>query len=283
MLISSENLFLIILGLVWIIGAVLQDLRRREVDNLWNFSLIGFAIAYRASVSIYSGDYWFLLNGILGLFIFFILGNLFYYMKLFAGGDAKLMIALGPILPLSYNWAVNFKIFLAFILLFLVMGSFYVLIWSFVLVLRNLKRFIPEYKKQLKSYKKMFLFGIFFSILWIVIGLFTHNLSIGLISVIVLLFPILFVFAKSVEESCMIRSISPSKVTEGDWLYSDVFVSGKKIKADWDGVSKRELSLIRGKYHKNIKIKEGIPFTPGFLFGFITLLYLFYKYSYLFY
>ena len=43
----NENLFLIILGLVWIIGAVLQDLKRREVDNLWNFSLIFFALAYR--------------------------------------------------------------------------------------------------------------------------------------------------------------------------------------------------------------------------------------------
>ena len=44
MILLSENLFLIVLGFVWIIGAVLQDLRRKEVDNLWNFSLIGFIV-----------------------------------------------------------------------------------------------------------------------------------------------------------------------------------------------------------------------------------------------
>ena len=53
MIINSENLFLILLALVWIIGAVLQDLRRREVDNVWNFSLIGFALAYRFAGSVF--------------------------------------------------------------------------------------------------------------------------------------------------------------------------------------------------------------------------------------
>ena len=55
-LIFNENLFLIILGIVWIIGAVLQDLKRREVDNLWNFSLIVFALGYRAFVSVWLSD-----------------------------------------------------------------------------------------------------------------------------------------------------------------------------------------------------------------------------------
>ena len=74
-LLSNENLFLIVLGFIWILGAVLQDLRRREVDNVWNFSLIFFALAYRASISIYTNDYWFFINGCLGFAIFLILGN----------------------------------------------------------------------------------------------------------------------------------------------------------------------------------------------------------------
>ena len=132
--IFGENLFLIILGLVWIVGAVLQDLKRREVDNLWNFSLIFFALAYRGFVSVSSGNYWFILNGLIGLGIFFLLANLFYYGRLFAGGDAKLLMALGTILPLSYDWMVNLKIFGAFVLLFFILGAVYALIWSFFLV-----------------------------------------------------------------------------------------------------------------------------------------------------
>jgi len=279
-LLSNQNLFLIILGFFWILGAVLQDLKRREVDNIWNFSLIFFAIAYRASFSIYDNDYWFLLNGIIGFVIFLVLGNVFYYLRVFAGGDAKLMIALGPILPFSYNWITNFKIFGLFIFLFLITGSVYVLIWSIILMLKNWKKFKKECIKQIKIYKKMIFISIFFFILWLVIGILVKS-SLVILGLVIILFPVLFIFAKSVEESCMIKSTNPLNVTEGDWLYHDVLVKGKKIKADWDGVSRNELFLIRKRRNK-ILIKQGIPFTPGFLFGFVVLVYLFWKYSYLF-
>jgi len=132
LLINPENYFLIAIGLIWIIVAILQDFKRREVDNLWNFSLIAFALAYRFSFFAYSGKYWFFLNGLLGLAIFLFLGNVFYYSRMFAGGDAKLVIALGTVLPLSYNWMSNFLIFGLFIILFLIMGSVYSLIWAMV-------------------------------------------------------------------------------------------------------------------------------------------------------
>jgi Flp pilus assembly protein protease CpaA len=281
MLINNENLFLIVLALIWIIGAVLQDLRRREVDNLWNFSLIGFALAYRLSFSVFGGNYWFFINGIIGFLIFLILGNLFYYLRVFAGGDAKLLIALGTILPFSYNWIVNFKIFGLFILLFLLTGSVYVLLWSFVLVIRNWNKFFKKYSILFKKYWKMFFGGLIFFILWLIIGIVFNDLSLVLIGFVIILFPILFVFARTVEESCMIKALSPSKVTEGDWLYRDLLIRGKRIKASWDGVSKKELELI-SKSNKKILIKQGIPFTPGFLFGFIFLLVLLWKFSFIF-
>ena len=136
-ILSGENIFLIVLAIVWLVGAILQDLHRREVDNVWNFSLIGFALAYRLAASAFSGNYWFFFNGLIGFGIFLFLGNLFYYSRLFAGGDAKLVIALGPILPLSYSWLVNMKIFGIFIGGFLVGGSLYVFAWSLVLVFIN--------------------------------------------------------------------------------------------------------------------------------------------------
>jgi len=51
MILAVENWFLIIIGLIWIVVAVMQDFKRREVDNIWNFSLIGIALAYRAGIS----------------------------------------------------------------------------------------------------------------------------------------------------------------------------------------------------------------------------------------
>ncbi len=277
MILSSENLFLLILGIIWIIFAVIQDFRKREVDNIWNFSLIAFVLAYRASVSAYSGNYWFLVNGILGLVIFLILGNLFYYARLFAGGDAKLVIALGTILSLDYNWLINFKIFGMFILLFLVTGSIYVLFWSFFLVFRNWNRFRKEFVKQCKNYKALFFIAIIFALLWILFSFIQPMLI--LIAIVIFLFPILFVFSKSVEESCMIKSTAPDKVTEGDWLYEDIIVNGKKISANWEGVSNEELKSIKKYYRRKILIKQGIPFTPSFLFAFVGLIIIAWKFG----
>jgi len=282
MIITNENLFLIVLGVVWIAGAVMQDLRRREVDNLWNFSLIGIALAYRLAVSVFSGNYWFALNGVFGFVIFLGLGNLFYYSKMFAGGDAKLLIALGTILPLSYDWIINLKIFGIFILLFLATGSIYVFVWAVFLVLNNWKEFSKEFLKQWKIYEKLFLLCLIFVVFWTVFVFLISQVVLVLIGLTVLLFPILFVFAKAVEECCMVKKTSPGKVTEGDWLYEDIVVGGKKIESSWEGVSKKDLKLIRKKCRGKVLIKQGIPFTPSFLFGFVGLLFISWKYGGLF-
>jgi Flp pilus assembly protein protease CpaA len=271
MLIDGMNLFLIVLGLVWIVGAIMQDLRRREVDNIWNFSLIGIALAYRLAVSVDVGSYWFFVNGVIGFLVFLVLGNLFYHMRMFAGGDAKLLIALGAILPLSFDWIVNFKIFGWFILLFLFGGSIYVFIWSLVLVVLNFKKFVKEFRKQVRVNKRVFYLSWLFVLFWFVGSYFVFS-ELALLGFVFLLFPLLFVFAKSVEESCMILSVEPAKLTEGEWLYEDIFVNGKKIKGKWEGVSASELRLIKEKYRRKILIKIGIPFTPGFLIGFLLLI-----------
>jgi len=272
MIITNENIFLIVLGLIWIIGAVLQDLHRREVDNLWNFSLIGIALAYRAAVSVFGWNYWFLLNGFIGLGVFLLLGNLFYYSRLFAGGDAKLLIALGPILPLSYNWLVNLKIFGIFILLFLIGGSVYALFYSFVLMANNFNTFKKEFSKQFISKSNLILIFLVFAIAWTIFMFFIGEKSLILIGFIILLFPILLVFSKSIEEVCLVKEIYSNKLTVGDWLYEDIIVGGRRIKSNWEGVSKNELRLIKTEYRRKILIKQGIPFTPGFLIGYVGLI-----------
>ena len=277
-ILNIENWFLIGLGLIWIIGAVLQDLKRREVDNIWNFSLIGFALAYRFAVSVFGGNYWFILNGLIGLAIFIMLGNLFYYSRLFAGGDAKLVMALGAVLPLSYNWIINLKIFGIFILLFFIGGSIYSLAWAFCLMFSNWKRF----SKQFKNYKKIFFIALIFVVLWTVFAFIISQTIFILIGLIILLFPLLFMFAKSIEESCMVKKVSPDKVTEGDWLYKDIFIKGKKIKSNWEGVSKRELKLIKSRDKNKVLVKYGIPFTPSFLFGFIGVLWIGFRLGWVF-
>lgn len=273
-LIFGENLFLIILCFVWLVGATMQDFSRREIDNWWNFSLIFFGMAYRIFVSLINSDYHFALNGIIGFGIFFAIGNLFYYMRLFAGGDAKLVYSLGVILPLSYFWFDNFEIFGIFILSSLLLGSVYSLIYCLILIILNPKQFSKEFIKEFKIYKSIFYTALIFTFLIFILSLFSKFYFLNLFGLITLLFPVLFIFGKSVEESCLIRKVSWDKITEGDWLYQNVKIGNRTIKANWQGLSKKDLMLIK-KHKKEVLIKYGIPFGVSFLLGFIgTLIYI---------
>ena len=100
-----EIIFLIALAIVWMSFGSIQDLKQREISNWLNFSLIIFALAFRFFYSLFNSEnFLFFYQGLIGLGIFFVIGNLFYYSRLFAGGDAKLMISLGTILGFSNSF-----------------------------------------------------------------------------------------------------------------------------------------------------------------------------------
>ena len=102
-----EVIFLSVFALIWLIFASIQDLRTRMVSNWISFSLIIFVLGFRFFYSLFNENFAFFYQGLIGLGIFFVLGNLLYYGKMFAGGDAKLMIALGAVLPFSENFFKN--------------------------------------------------------------------------------------------------------------------------------------------------------------------------------
>jgi len=263
-----EVIFLIVLALIWIIFATVQDLRMREVANWLNFSLIVFALGFRFFYSLFTegGGFNFFYQGLIGLVAFFVIGNLFYYGRIFAGGDAKLMIALGPILAFSHNLVVNLKIFLTFIFIFLFVGGIYGIFNSVVLSLKNSKNFKKEFVNSLKKYRKLASLVMSLGLVTMVLG-FSNNL-IFYLGALVFLLPYLYLFAKSVDESCMVKKIKTNKLTEGDWLYEDVKLGKKLIKKSWGGLTKAQIREIKKKY-KRVLVKQGIAFVPVFLISFI--------------
>lgn len=266
-----EVIFLSILAIIWMIAAVSQDLRTRIVANWINFSLIIFALGFRFFYSLFSGQgFGFFYQGLIGLGIFFILGNAFYYGKMFAGGDAKLMIALGTILPFTPDFFINIRIFILFFILFLFSGAIYGLGWSAFLSIRNFKKFKVEFGRQFKLKWHHYFLIMFFG-LFIMLGGFVNVLFFYL-GIFIFILPYFYVFAKAVDESCLIRKIKTRYLTEGDWLYKDLKLGRKIIRASWEGLSQKEISLIR-KQKNQIEIREGIPFTPVFLTSFLVLVY----------
>jgi prepilin signal peptidase PulO-like enzyme (type II secretory pathway) len=87
----------------------------------------------------------------------------------------------------------------------------------------------------------------------------------------------LWIVIKAVEKSCMFKYVTPDKLTEGDWIAKDVRYNGKYITGPKDlGIEKKQILVLQKLYRagkiKNILIKEGIPFVPSFLLGWIMTL-----------
>lgn len=277
------NLFLIILGFIWILFAVVQDLRKREIANWLNFSLAIFALAFRFFYSLFSGGengFAFFLQGVAGFAIFFLIGNLLYYGKVFAGGDAKLMISLGAVIPFSESFLVNLNAIFIFLLLFLISGACYGVVAGLVLAIKNRKSFSAEFSKQFKKKRKIFYILTFFAIILILLAFFEEIFL--YLGILVFISPYIYFSAKSIDEACMVKKINTKELTEGDWLYRNIKIGKKIIEARWSGLSNEEISLLKKK-KKEVLIREGIPFSPVFILSYVILIYLiFFQEFYLF-
>ena len=268
-----EIVFLFVLASAWILFASIQDLRKREVANWVSFSLAIFALGFRFFYSLFSDSvgWGFFIQGIIGLGVFIILGNVLYYGRMFAGGDAKLMMALGAVLGFSESFFVNLKIYVTFIFLFLLAGALYGLVATLRLSMKNFKAFKKDFIKRLSKNKISLMIIMAIGVGIIIFGLF-ESIFVPF-GILVFVFPYLYFYARSVDQTCMVREVKVSEISEGEWLAQSVKVGNKTILSKWDGLSLEELRLIRKKY-KTIKIKQGIPFVPVFLIAFLVLIYL---------
>jgi len=270
--------FLIAVGFIAVIVASVQDIKYREVPNWISFSLIVFALGFRFFYSLFSGESFQDLNffyyGLIGLGIFVVIGHLFYYSHFFAGGDAKLLIALGTILPFTNSIYVNFKIGMLFLVLFMVVGGIYGLFWSILLSIKHRDVFGYELKKQYYKFHGLIHVFIILGVLLMILSS-VINLGLFMMGILIFIFPYILLYAKTVDEACMIKKVETSKLTEGDWLYENVKVGNKVIKQKWEGLSLDEIKLLKKK--KFVYIREGIPFVPVFFISFLILVCMYFN------
>lgn len=253
--------FLLILFFIGILIASIQDLRRREVDNYLNFFLLVSGMAFAIFSAVW-GDWKIGAYAFLSLGILLVLANIFYYGRIFAGGDAKLMIAMAGLFAASslYSTLLNIGLFILFLLF---SGAIYGSVYSIVMVARNFEVIKKSVRKHwYRSYFLVMVGGIilafmgFFNFIFLIIG------------ILVFILPILFVAAKAIEKEVMIKRISSKELREGDWLAEDVKYRGKLIKQDWEGITRAQIRFFRN-YKRKIMVKDGLPFVPAFLIAFI--------------
>jgi prepilin signal peptidase PulO-like enzyme (type II secretory pathway) len=192
-------------------------------------------------------------------------------MKVFGGGDAKLLIGLGGIWPYQ-TFGDYLTIGLGFVFLLFISGAIYTIFYSLFLVNRNQEKFIEEFSREFGKNKLWFflagLMSIGFEIvIWLIVG-------VGYFSVLALIFvllPLLYIYTKAVEGSCMIVLKKPGDLIEGDWLIDEVKIGGKTIRKSVHGLSEKDIMSLK-KANRKVWIKNGVPFTPAFVIAFIIML-----------
>jgi Flp pilus assembly protein protease CpaA len=260
--------FLFWLFFIGIIVASLQDLKRREVDNWLNLFLLVASFSFIFFKAFFDKTPSLVFHAGFALVFMLVIMNAFYYSRIFAGGDAKLLFAM-TVFFIGTSFFVTLANIGIFVLFLMLSGSVYGLTYSFVLYFRDIKKVNEKIRKG-------------FSRLWIrysiicgvILFVFSYvNWIFLFLAVFAFILPILYVFAKGLEEVSMVRTVLGKELREGDWLTKDIRVKGMVIKADWDGLSLEDVKLLRNK--KKVEIKEGLPFVPAFLIAF--LLYVFAK------
>jgi|SRR3989338_344056 len=273
------HLFLLIFCGAWILFATVQDLRTREVANWLTFSLLAFVLAYRAFWASISSNASFFLWGLAGCAAFVGLAYAFYYGRVFAGGDAKLLMGVGTALPYHDGLGLAFWGG-GFIALLFLTGAVYSLIYSTGIAWKRRRIFKRYFLSGIRNRRMRFVFAlsIFLSVVLLALTLSVRSpYSISFVSgfygivgiLFILALPFLYVYLQAVERIMAVR-ILPGDLSEGDWLAKDVLVNGQKIKANVHGLSAQEIRLLR-RHGKEVIVKQGIPFVPAFLFAWIMV------------
>ena len=260
--------FLFWLFFCGIVVASMQDLKRREVDNWLNLFLLVSSLVFVFYGAVLRDELDIIFHVGFLLVIMFVIMNIFYYGRVFAGGDAKLLFAMTVFfLGVSfYESVINVGVFCLFLM---VAGSVYGLCYSGVLWYLNRDKINAE-MGRLVGEKRWLVGVVLLASILMIFGI--KNFIFFLIGACLFVFPFLYVFAKGLENVSMIREVSGFELREGDWLVEDVKVGRRVVKANWDGLSLDDIELLRKE--KGVMIKEGLPFVPAFLIAFLGYVFL---------
>ena len=270
-----------------LIGSI-TDFQKREVHDYVSYSLIFAGFGISIIYSILTGTFY-ILQTVMGFGIGVGLAYAMFYLGQWGGGDSKLLMGLGAVFGFNiFNIYSIFGeknlLFMLFLINVIIAGAVYGLLFSVYLAIKHRKQFIKNIKvwadkKEIKLARIILLTFTVVSAL-IIIFLIPQEYKLVFLSIVALLFFIFYIwlFVKIIEESCMIKSIPVSKLTEGDWIYEDVYIGKKYITGPKDlGISKKQINLLKNnKKIKTVLIKEGIPFIPAFLIAFILTIVMYY-------
>jgi Flp pilus assembly protein protease CpaA len=274
-LIEMFEWFLLIVALVGSFIAGIIDLKTTEIPDEIPHLMAGVGIVLHLIESIAISSYTPILYSCLAGFGFLAFGFFMYYTGQWGGGDAKMLSALGFLLPTLPNAKTFFPFSLSLFFNVFFIGAIYMFVYAFAISLKE-KKVWTEFSHELKANARMLvLLNVAIAFALILFGVFAMRFLVGLsffellmmefklVAFVALLF-FVWRFSKVVEEVVFKKKIPVSKLREGDVLLESKL---------WEGVTKEQVKMIKKSGVKHVWIKEGVRF--GLVFPLALLFTLF--------
>lgn len=262
---------LLIVCFFFLLLASFFDVKTREIPDFLTYGVTIFALFYRFVLSFFLG--WnFLFEGLIGLFVSFLIACLLFYSGQWGGGDAKSLMTVGILFGFQKSWNSTLSSFLVNLVF---AGAVYSIFFIIILALKNKKKVFKTFKKHVcNQWKELLIVSVLLFLSALLLNI-SFDLKFFFITGITVSWTIYFftLLVHSVEKTCMITLVSPSKLTEGDWVVKDVIYKGRIICSRKSlGLNKEQINQLK-KLKKKVWIKRGIPFLPSFLLSFILTIW----------
>lgn len=250
--------------------AAIFDLKTTEIPDQIPYAMAAIGLVLNAIQAILVGSYWPILNSLIWGLSLLGFGFLLYYFGQWGGGDAKVLSAIGfliPDLPQIFGTKLMFSFPLSYSFNVFLVGAAYMLVYAFIIALIHKKIFFKFLDDMKASSKVLSIGSVALFISFILINLFLANffrisfdalfiLKNSLLPLIatIALFAV-WKFAKAVENVGFKKRIPISKLRVGDVLEESKL---------WEGITEKELAKIKKSRRRFVVVKEGVRFAGTF-------------------
>lgn len=272
---------LILFG-VALIGSVLAgliDLKTTEIPDEIPLTMAVIGVVGFAVKSFLFWSYWPVLTSIIVGLGFLGFGLFMYYTGQWGGADAIMLSAIGflvPQLPQGIAAEIMFPFAVSFFFNIFLIGTFYMIVYSVVLVFKN-RKIWTAFVTDMKANSRLIFTVVATAIVFILFMTSTVQqemlkINISLIAWVLGLL-VFWRFARVVENVGFRKRISTKKLREGDMLGEDLKIENKIFESKLiEGLTKEQVKLIK-KNRKHVTIKDGIRFAMAFPLALLFTIY----------
>lgn len=223
----------IITGLLY--GTV-TDLKRREVPDWLNFSLIGAGLGLALLDAASAATFKPLFASAIGLLLGILIGYAMFYAGQWGGGDAKLIMGLGALMGLWWQpfTLKHLPLFITFLVNTVLVGATYGLAWMLVMIAKKRRAFKKAFHEFMgqegMTAKRVVIIATTAAliILAFIVQQPVMRIVLVLLAIAVFFLFYLWVLSKVVEQACMTTTRATKLLTEGDWVIQPIWADRRR-------------------------------------------------------